>query len=277
MQFPWKTRSHTISLPSASWKTRGIIQSKSKSLRTTDTNGEFPGLSPKAENQEHWRPRSEGRRRRQRGQKIHPSSDFLFCSGPQQIAWCPPTLMRVIFAHTTDPNANRHPHRTHPEIMVDSYFRPLFYQADDKNITTRCYGGNVELLLNFPGGASDKELACQCRRCKRRGLDPWTRRSWEKWQLTPVLLFQRIPCARSLAGYGPGHKRVGPDWSNLAHCQTKDIATWDVGMSLHSNKKISAHFLSLCWVKVKYRGFSWGISCPQNSFCFLKFLLCRQA
>ena len=27
--------------------------------------------------------------------------------------------------------------------------------------------------LGFPGGASDKEPACQCRRCKRRGFDPW--------------------------------------------------------------------------------------------------------
>ena len=28
-------------------------------------------------------------------------------------------------------------------------------------------------LLGFPGGASGKESACQCRRCKRCGSDPW--------------------------------------------------------------------------------------------------------
>ena len=28
-------------------------------------------------------------------------------------------------------------------------------------------------MSGFPGGASGKELACQCRRCKRRGFDPW--------------------------------------------------------------------------------------------------------
>ena len=33
------------------------------------------------------------------------------------------------------------------------------------------------MLSNFPGGPSGKELACQCRRCKRRGLDPWLGRS----------------------------------------------------------------------------------------------------
>ena len=30
--------------------------------------------------------------------------------------------------------------------------------------------------LGFPGGTSGKESACQCRRCKRRGLDPRVRR-----------------------------------------------------------------------------------------------------
>ena len=28
-------------------------------------------------------------------------------------------------------------------------------------------------LKLFPGGASGKEPACQCRRCKRYGFDPW--------------------------------------------------------------------------------------------------------
>ena len=27
----------------------------------------------------------------------------------------------------------------------------------------------------FPGGTSDKEPACQCRRCKRLRFDPWVR------------------------------------------------------------------------------------------------------
>ena len=27
--------------------------------------------------------------------------------------------------------------------------------------------------MGFPGGASGKESGCQCRRCKRLGLDPW--------------------------------------------------------------------------------------------------------
>ena len=30
-------------------------------------------------------------------------------------------------------------------------------------------------MLGFPGGAVGKELACQCRRCKRREFDPLDR------------------------------------------------------------------------------------------------------
>jgi len=43
---------------------------------------------------------------------------------------------------------------------------------------------------DFPGGASGKEPAWQCRRCKRRGFDPWVRKiPWRRaWQLTPVFL-----------------------------------------------------------------------------------------
>ena len=40
----------------------------------------------------------------------------------------------------------------------------------------------------FPGGASGKESACQCRRHKRCGFDPWVRKipCSRKWQPSPV-------------------------------------------------------------------------------------------
>ena len=42
----------------------------------------------------------------------------------------------------------------------------------------------------FPGGAGGKEPACQCRRHKRRGFDPWVWKiPWSRaWQPTPVFL-----------------------------------------------------------------------------------------
>ena len=42
--------------------------------------------------------------------------------------------------------------------------------------------------LGFPGGTSDKEATCQCRRHRRCRFDPWVRKiPWRrKWQPTPV-------------------------------------------------------------------------------------------
>ena len=44
--------------------------------------------------------------------------------------------------------------------------------------------------MGFPGEASGKEPAFQCRRPKRLGFDPWVREiPWRrKWQPTPLFL-----------------------------------------------------------------------------------------
>ena len=57
----------------------------------------------------------------------------------------------------------------------------------------------------FPGGASGKESACQCRRCKRGGFNPWVRKiPWgRKWQPTPVFLPGKSHGRRSLEGSSP--------------------------------------------------------------------------
>ena len=46
------------------------------------------------------------------------------------------------------------------------------------------------LTVDFPGGVSNKEPACQCRRLKRWGFDPWVgKMPWRRaWQPTPVIL-----------------------------------------------------------------------------------------
>ena len=62
---------------------------------------------------------------------------------------------------------------------------------------------------SFPGGASGREPTHQCRRCKRRGFDPWVGKiPWRrKWQPTPVFLPRASHGQRSLVGYSPwGHK-----------------------------------------------------------------------
>ena len=60
-------------------------------------------------------------------------------------------------------------------------------------------------LWGFPGGTSDKEPACQRRRCKRHRFNPWVRKiPWSRArQPTPVFLPGESHGQTSLAGYSP--------------------------------------------------------------------------
>ena len=57
----------------------------------------------------------------------------------------------------------------------------------------------------FPGGASGKESACQCRRRERARLNPRVRKiPWKRaWQPTPVFFPGESHGQRSLEGYSP--------------------------------------------------------------------------
>ena len=64
--------------------------------------------------------------------------------------------------------------------------------------------------LGFPGDASGKEPACQCRDIKRCRFDPWVgKMPWRRaWQPIPVFLPGESHRQRSLAGYSPwSHKK----------------------------------------------------------------------
>ena len=70
---------------------------------------------------------------------------------------------------------------------------------------------HLKMAMGFPGGASGKEPACQCRRQKRCGFDPWVRKiPWRRaWKPTPVFLPGESQGPRSLVGYSPwGHKEL---------------------------------------------------------------------
>ena len=58
-------------------------------------------------------------------------------------------------------------------------------------------------MLGFLGGASDKKPPCQCRRCKRHGINSWIGKiPWSrKWQPTPVFLSGESHGQRNLLGY----------------------------------------------------------------------------
>ena len=61
----------------------------------------------------------------------------------------------------------------------------------------------------FPGVASGKEPACQCRRHKNCGFDPWVGKipQRRKWKPTPVFLPGESHGQRRLAGYRPWDHR----------------------------------------------------------------------
>ena len=60
-------------------------------------------------------------------------------------------------------------------------------------------------FVGFTGGTSGKEPACQCRRLKRCGFDPWVGKiPWRRgWQPTPVFLPGEPQGQSSLVGYSP--------------------------------------------------------------------------
>ena len=75
---------------------------------------------------------------------------------------------------------------------------------------------SIQDLGGFPGGASDKEPSCQCRRHKRLRFNPWVWKIlWRRaWQPTPVFLPGESHGQRSLVGYSPkGHKE--PDMTEV--------------------------------------------------------------
>ena len=59
--------------------------------------------------------------------------------------------------------------------------------------------------FSFSDSANGKESTCQCRRCKRRRLNPWVGKiPWRrKWQPTPEFFPGKFHGQRSLAGCSP--------------------------------------------------------------------------
>ena len=99
------------------------------------------------------------------------------------------------------------------EWVAISFSRGSFWPRDRTWIYLHCrwilywlsYQGNphlayVHLKEGFPGGPSGKEPACQCRRHKRHGFNPWVGKiPLRSWQPTPVFLPGGSPWKGSLA------------------------------------------------------------------------------
>jgi len=77
--------------------------------------------------------------------------------------------------------------------------------------------------MGFPGGASGKELTCQCRRQKRRGFDLWVRKNplEEEMAALSSVLAWRIPWTEEPGRLqSVGSQRGGHDF------ETEDACNW---------------------------------------------------
>ena len=76
-------------------------------------------------------------------------------------------------------------------------------------------GVYLSTFLGFPGGASGKESACQCRRRKRHRFDLWVRKiPWRrKWQPIPVFLPGKSHGQESDGLQSIGLQGVGHSWA----------------------------------------------------------------
>ena len=92
-------------------------------------------------------------------------------------------------------------HITFTSTIEPSLLNPSFLL----NVSTcLCFSNSIyTTLMGFPGVASSKEPACQCKRQKRCGFDPWVREiPWRRvWQPTPVFLPGESHGQRHLVGY----------------------------------------------------------------------------
>ena len=78
----------------------------------------------------------------------------------------------------------------------------------------------------FPGGTSSKESACQCRRCKRLGLDLWAGKiPWRrKWQPALVFFLGKIPWTEEPGGLqSMGLQRIRHDWAESTHTHVDSV------------------------------------------------------
>ena len=76
--------------------------------------------------------------------------------------------------------------------------------ANQKKKKGKAKKSQADIIWGVPNGASGRESACQLRRHKRPGFNPWVGKiPWQrKWQPTPVFFFGKFHGLRSLVGYG---------------------------------------------------------------------------
>ena len=129
------------------------------------------------------------------------------------------------------------------------------------------------LLSSFPGGASGKESACQCRRHKRHRFDPWVGKiPWSrKWQPLQYSCLENPMDREAWWATIHGVEKAGHDWvtKHLRAFYVLGLLTWDCkGFGGWRRREKREHYLLKCnwfqnvysWVKTYISNHSWKIS-----------------
>ena len=103
---------------------------------------------------------------------------------------------------------------------MSSYLCPLVFcrGPNEWQAPSWCF---LKAWTGFPGGASDKELACQCRRCKRLKFDPWVRKTPGQGYGNPL----QYSCLENPMDRGT--------WRAIVHRVAKS-RTWLKQLSIHA-------------------------------------------
>ena len=99
--------------------------------------------------------------------------------------------------------------------LPDSHSAVTRSQLTSRNSSNYIYiYTHTHIYMGFPGGASSKESACQCRRCRRQEFHPCIRKipCRRAWQPTLAFLPVEAHAQRSLVAYSP---RVLKSWAQL--------------------------------------------------------------
>ena len=149
-----------------------------------------------------------------------------------------------------------------------------------------CLCGFLSYYSGFPGGASGKEPACQCRRCKRRRFDLWSRRSPGGGHSNPCW-YSCLKNSTDRGAWQATAHRIAKSWTWLSCLSTHSVALGGKDFTVPISQMRKLRPGEVDWLVPSYTagdglilGWGWVIGCRYlcsslHACCLLK--CCRRA